>query len=330
MDYDERGEGTMTFQLSRRYFFVVLLLIICSFLSLSAGAIWMSPLKVLKEIWTGENFILVEYRIPRMILGILVGAALAISGAVIQGVVRNPLASPDVIGITKGASLAAVIVIIVFPAAPLFVLPFASFVGAIVISIVLSLLISFKGVKGSQLALIGMAIGAIAMALVQYLLIRSPMEANIALVWLTGSLFGRNYQHIISILPWLIVAIPMIILYSRKLDLLHLGEEVATSLGTHVKRTKMILLVAAVMLAGAAISVAGGLSFLGLIAPHIARSIVGHKHIHIVMMSGLIGGLLMVFADGLARMIAPPLDIPVGVLIAIIGAPYFLYVLRKM
>lgn len=320
----------MTFQLSRRYFFVVLLLIICSFLSLSAGAIWMSPLKVLKEMWTGENFILVEYRIPRMILGILVGAALAISGAVIQGVVRNPLASPDVIGITKGASLAAVIVIIVFPAAPLFVLPFASFVGAMVISIILSLLISFKGVKGSQLALIGMAIGAIAMALVQYLLIRSPMEANIALVWLTGSLFGRNYQHIISILPWLIVAIPVIMLYSRKLDLLHLGEDVATSLGTHVKRTKMILLVAAVMLAGAAISVAGGLSFLGLIAPHIARSIVGHKHVHIVMMSGLIGGLLMVFADGLARMIAPPLDIPVGVLIAIIGAPYFLYVLRKM
>ncbi|MCD9059857.1 FecCD family ABC transporter permease [Staphylococcus chromogenes] len=320
----------MTFQLSRRYFFVVLLLIICSFLSLSAGAIWMSPLKVLKEIWTGENFILVEYRIPRMILGILVGAALAISGAVIQGVVRNPLASPDVIGITKGASLAAVIVIIVFPVAPLFVLPFASFVGAMVISIILSLLISFKGVKGSQLALIGMAIGAIAMALVQYLLIRSPMEANIALVWLTGSLFGRNYQHIISVLPWLIVAIPVIMLYSRKLDLLHLGEDVATSLGTHVKRTKMILLVAAVMLAGAAISVAGGLSFLGLIAPHIARSIVGHKHVHIVMMSGLIGGLLMVFADGLARMIAPPLDIPVGVLIAIIGAPYFLYVLRKM
>lgn len=320
----------MTFQLSRRYFSVVLLLIICSFLSLSAGAIWMSPLKVLREIWTGENFILVEYRIPRMILGILVGAALAISGAVIQGVVRNPLASPDVIGITKGASLAAVIVIIVFPAAPLFVLPFASFVGAMVISIVLSLLISFKGVKGSQLALIGMAIGAIAMALVQYLLIRSPMEANIALVWLTGSLFGRNYQHIFSILPWLIVAIPVIMLYSRKLDLLHLGEDVATSLGTHVKRTKMILLVAAVMLAGAAISVAGGLSFLGLIAPHIARSIVGHKHVHIVMMSGLIGGLLMVFADGLARMIAPPLDIPVGVLIAIIGAPYFLYVLRKM
>ncbi|MFP4925281.1 FecCD family ABC transporter permease, partial [Staphylococcus pseudintermedius] len=232
--------------------------------------------------------------------------------------------------ITKGASLAAVIVIIVFPTAPLFVLPVASFIGALVISLILSLLISWQGIKGSQLALIGMAIGAVAMALVQYLLIRNPMEANIALVWLTGSLFGRSMDHVLTILPWLIVAIPVIFLYARKLDILHLGEEVATALGTHVQRTKMILLFTSVMLAGAAISVVGGLSFLGLIAPHIARSLVGHQHRHIVAMSGLVGALLMVIADGLARIIAPPIDIPVGVLIAIIGAPYFLYVLRKM
>lgn len=294
------------------------------------GAVWISPIAVIKEVWSGDNFILSEFRVPRMLLGILVGAALAISGAVIQGVIRNPLASPDVIGITKGASLAAVIVIIVFPTAPLFVLPVASFIGALVISLILSLLISWPGIKGSQLALIGMAIGAVAMALVQYLLIRNPMEANIALVWLTGSLFGRSMDHVLTILPWLIVAIPVIFLYARKLDILHLGEEVATALGTHVQRTKMILLFTSVMLAGAAISVVGGLSFLGLIAPHIARSLVGHQHRHIVAMSGLVGALLMVIADGLARIIAPPIDIPVGVLIAIIGAPYFLYVLRKM
>ncbi|NJH86090.1 FecCD family ABC transporter permease [Staphylococcus agnetis] len=320
----------MKLKLSKRYLIIIFLLIIVSILSLSAGAVWIAPNQALKEMWTGENFILTEYRIPRMILGIVVGAALAISGAVIQGVIRNPLASPDVIGITKGASLAAVIVIILFPKAPLYVLPFASFVGAVAISIILSLLISYKGVKGSQLALIGMAIGAIAMAIVQYLLIRNPMEANIALVWLTGSLFGRTFDHVLVILPWIIVAVPIILMYCRKLDLLDLGEDVATSLGTHVNRTKMILLITAVMLAGASISVVGGLSFLGLIAPHIARSIVGHKHLHIVLMSGLIGGLLMVFSDGLARAIAPPIDIPVGVLIAIIGAPYFLYVLRKI
>ncbi|HEC2155180.1 FecCD family ABC transporter permease [Staphylococcus delphini] len=320
----------MNIHFGRRYSFIIVLLIVGAILSLSAGAVWISPITVIKEVWSGDNFILSEFRVPRMLLGILVGAALAISGAVIQGVIRNPLASPDVIGITKGASLAAVIVIIVFPAAPLFVLPVASFIGALVISLILSLLISWKGIKGSQLALIGMAIGAVAMALVQYLLIRNPMEANIALVWLTGSLFGRSMDHVLTILPWLIVAIPVIFLYARKLDILHLGEEVATALGIPVQRTKMILLFASVMLAGAAISVVGGLSFLGLIAPHIARSLVGHQHRHIVAMSGLVGALLMVIADGLARIIAPPIDIPVGVLIAIIGAPYFLYVLRKM
>ncbi|EIU0294711.1 iron chelate uptake ABC transporter family permease subunit [Staphylococcus pseudintermedius] len=320
----------MNIHFGRRYSLIIGLLIVGAILSLSAGAVWISPIAVIKEVWSGDNFILSEFRVPRMLLGILVGAALAISGAVIQGVIRNPLASPDVIGITKGASLAAVIVIIVFPAAPLFVLPVASFIGALVISLILSLLISWQGIKGSQLALIGMAIGAVAMALVQYLLIRNPMEANIALVWLTGSLFGRSMDHVLTILPWLIVAIPVIFLYARKLDILHLGEEVATALGTHVQRTKMILLFTSVMLAGAAISVVGGLSFLGLIAPHIARSLVGHQHRHIVAMSGLVGALLMVIADGLARIIAPPIDIPVGVLIAIIGAPYFLYVLRKM
>ncbi|EGQ4316090.1 iron chelate uptake ABC transporter family permease subunit [Staphylococcus pseudintermedius] len=320
----------MNIHFGRRYSLIIGLLIVSAILSLSAGAVWISPIAVIKEVWSGDNFILSEFRVPRMLLGILVGAALAISGAVIQGVIRNPLASPDVIGITKGASLAAVIVIIVFPTAPLFVLPVASFIGALVISLILSLLISWQGIKGSQLALIGMAIGAVAMALVQYLLIRNPMEANIALVWLTGSLFGRSMDHVLTILPWLIVAIPVIFLYARKLDILHLGEEVATALGTHVQRTKMILLFTSVMLAGAAISVVGGLSFLGLIAPHIARSLVGHQHRHIVAMSGLVGALLMVIADGLARIIAPPIDIPVGVLIAIIGAPYFLYVLRKM
>lgn len=320
----------MNIHFGRRYSLIIGLLIVGAILSLSAGAVWISPIAVIKEVWSGDNFILSEFRVPRMLLGILVGAALAISGAAIQGVIRNPLASPDVIGITKGASLAAVIVIIVFPTAPLFVLPVASFIGALVISLILSLLISWQGIKGSQLALIGMAIGAVAMALVQYLLIRNPMEANIALVWLTGSLFGRSMDHVLTILPWLIVAIPVIFLYARKLDILHLGEEVATALGTHVQRTKMILLFTSVMLAGAAISVVGGLSFLGLIAPHIARSLVGHQHRHIVAMSGLVGALLMVIADGLARIIAPPIDIPVGVLIAIIGAPYFLYVLRKM
>ena len=174
--------------------------------------------------FTQDDFILNEYRIPRTLLGLVIGSSLAISGAVIQGVIRNPLASPDVIGITKGASLAAVIIIMIFPSAPLFVLPLGSFVGALVISLILSFLISKFDVKGSKLALIGLAIGAICTAIVQFLLIRNPMDANNALVWLTGSLYGHNISNFYSVLPWFIITVPVVLLLGYQLDILNLGR----------------------------------------------------------------------------------------------------------
>lgn len=289
-----------------------------------------NPIHAVTGFFLHNDFILNEYRIPRTLLGILIGSSLAISGSVIQGVIRNPLASPDVIGITKGASLAAVIIIMIFPSAPLFVLPLGSFIGALTISIILSVLISKFDVKGSKLALIGLAIGAICTAIVQFLLIRNPLDANNALLWLTGSLYGHNIASFYSLLPWFIITVPIVLLLGYQLDILNLGDHVAIALGARVKILKMTLLVLAVMLAGASIAVVGGISFLGLIAPHIARQLVGHKNIHVIIMSGLIGAILLTFGDGLARGIQPPLDIPVGVVIAIVGAPYFLFLLRKM
>ncbi len=289
-----------------------------------------NPIHAVTGFFLHNDFILNEYRIPRTLLGILIGSSLAISGSVIQGVIRNPLASPDVIGITKGASLATVIIIMIFPSAPLFVLPLGSFIGALTISIILSVLISKFDVKGSKLALIGLAIGAICTAIVQFLLIRNPLDANNALLWLTGSLYGHNIASFYSLLPWFIITVPIVLLLGYQLDILNLGDHVAIALGARVKILKMTLLVLAVMLAGASIAVVGGISFLGLIAPHIARQLVGHKNIHVIIMSGLVGAILLTFGDGLARGIQPPLDIPVGVVIAIIGAPYFLFLLRKM
>lgn len=289
-----------------------------------------NPIHAVTGFFLHNDFILNEYRIPRTLLGLLIGSSLAISGSVIQGVIRNPLASPDVIGITKGASLAAVMIIMIFPSAPLFVLPLGSFIGALTISIILSVLISKFDVKGSKLALIGLAIGAICTAIVQFLLIRNPLDANNALLWLTGSLYGHNIASFYSLLPWFIITVPIVLLLGYQLDILNLGDHVAIALGARVKVLKMILLVLAVMLAGASIAVVGGISFLGLIAPHIARQLVGHKNIHVIIMSGLVGAILLTFGDGLSRGIQPPLDIPVGVVIAIIGAPYFLFLLRKM
>ncbi|WP_145375211.1 FecCD family ABC transporter permease [Staphylococcus epidermidis] len=316
--------------LKMRYTIVLLLLIFSTIFSLCIGSVMINPIHAVTGFFLHNDFILNEYRIPRTLLGILIGSSLAISGSVIQGVIRNPLASPDVIGITKGASLAAVIIIMIFPSAPLFVLPLGSFIGALTISIILSVLISKFDVKGSKLALIGLAIGAICTAIVQFLLIRNPLDANNALLWLTGSLYGHNIASFYSLLPWFIITVPIVLLLGYQLDILNLGDHVAIALGARVKILKMTLLVLAVMLAGASIAVVGGISFLGLIAPHIARQFVGHKNIHVIIMSGLVGAILLTFGDGLARGIQPPLDIPVGVVIAIIGAPYFLFLLRKM
>ncbi|ATH59541.1 MULTISPECIES: FecCD family ABC transporter permease [Staphylococcus] len=319
-------KGGVTF----RYILVLILLILSAIASLSIGAVLINPIEAVNSLFMQDNFIINEYRAPRMFLALIVGSSLAISGALIQGVVRNALASPDVIGITKGASLFAVVIIMLFPSAPLFILPFGSFIGALMISLILTLLISKFNVKGSKLALIGLAIGAICTAIVQYLLIRNPLDANTALVWLTGSLYGHNMSHVWVILPWFIIALPIIFYYCHQLDILTLGDDVAIALGAKVKKVKAILLFLAVILAGASISVVGGLSFLGLIAPHIARQLVGHKHKHITVMSGLLGALILMISDSLARGIHPPIDIPVGVIVAIVGVPYFLFLLRRL
>ena len=217
--------------LAIRYALVVTILIISIFISLCVGATMYNPVKVINSLLIQDDFILNEYRIPRTLLGLIVGSSLAISGTIIQGVVKNPLASPDVIGMTKGASLAAIIIIMVFPNAPLIILPMGSFVGALIISLILSFLISQFNIKGSTLALIGLAIGAICTAIVQFLLIRNPMDANNALIWLTGSLYGHTIENVYSILPWFIITIPIVIALSHQLDILNLGDSIAIALG---------------------------------------------------------------------------------------------------
>lgn len=234
-----------------RYSLVTVLLLIASIASLSIGAVFINPFEAVSSLFTQNNFIINEYRAPRMFLALIVGSSLAISGALIQGVVRNALASPDVIGITKGASLSAVTIIMLFPSAPLFILPFGSFAGALIISMILTILISKFNVKGSKLALIGLAIGAICTAIVQYMLIRNPLDANTALVWLTGSLYGHSMSNVWVILPWFIVALPVIFYYCHQLDILTLGDDIAIALGAKVKKVKAILLFLAVILAGA-------------------------------------------------------------------------------
>ncbi|MGV1143893.1 FecCD family ABC transporter permease [Staphylococcus aureus] len=201
------------------------------------------PIDAIKGIFTQDDFILNEYRIPRTLLGIIIGSSLAISGAIIQAVIRNPLASPDVIGISKGASCCnyyydlsnSTIVCFTY-----------RFILRCLCSKFIFIIFNFNNdVKCSKLALIGLAIGAICTAIVQFLLIRNPLEENKALVWLTGSLYGHDMSNIYTILPWFLITIRIIILLSYQLDVLNLGDAVATALGLKVKTIKMLLLILA-------------------------------------------------------------------------------------
>lgn len=317
-----------------RLVFLVILTIIAAILAIGAGAVFISPLEIFQSIFdgtdSGPGFIIMNYRLPRIVMAILVGAGLGVSGTILQGIIRNPLASPDVIGITKGAGLAAAIVVLLFPSSPIIVLPIAALAGAAIITVILYLFAYKKGVNPSTLALVGIALGAICQAGIQYLMVKFPVEINAALVWLTGSLWGKSWNDVLLLLPWIVILVPISMLLASKLDILNLGDDVAEGLGEPTERSRILLLAVAVALAGSSVAVVGSIGFLGLIAPHIARQMVGNRHQLLLPTAAVMGILILLLADALGRGIAPPNEVPAGIFTAILGAPYFLYLLRKL
>jgi ABC-type Fe3+-siderophore transport system permease subunit len=275
------------------------------------------------------SYILMNYRLPRMLLCLMVGSCLALAGASLQGLIQNPLASPDVIGLSKGAGLFAVLVIIVFPNAPAGLIPWAAFLGAGAFGAVLFFFAVRHELKPNSLALSGMALGAIAGAGIQFVTVKHVDDANTALLWLAGSLWGRTWSHVDLVWPWFIVLVPVILYLSKRLDLLQLGDDVASGLGLSIRRIRMLLLAVSVCLTGVAVAVAGTIGFVGLIAPHMARKLVGPIHNHLLPVTALLGAALVTTADVIGRVVISPREIPVGIVTAIIGAPYFLYLLRR-
>ncbi|ASB91135.1 MULTISPECIES: FecCD family ABC transporter permease [Bacillus] len=317
------------------YMMIILLFLVmlaCVIISMGYGALYIAPGDVVKNLFgiSGEyQFIIQKYRLARVVLAVLAGAGLGVSGAILQGVIRNPLASPDVIGITKGASLAAMIVILIFPAAPLIVLPLSAFAGAGLVAVLLMIFVRKKNARPSTIALVGIALGAVCHAGMQYMMVKFPGDVNAALIWVTGSLWGRNWDEIKLLAPWLMIFLPILFLLASKLDLMSLGDELVDGLGERSARLRFILIFAAVGLAGSCVAVVGSIGFIGLIAPHIARRLVGTKSKHLLPASGLAGSIILLASDSLGRGLMPPVEIPAGILTAIIGAPYFLYLLKQ-
>ncbi|BAZ11515.1 iron(III) dicitrate transport system permease protein [Calothrix sp. NIES-4071] len=292
------------------------------------------PLIVIKTVLgidTGNPdyaFVINTLRLPRIITACLVGMALAISGTIMQGITRNPLADPGIIGVNAGASLAAVSLIVLLPSVPVGFLPLSAFGGALLTSILIYFLSWDRGTHPIRLILIGVGISAVAGAFTSLMITFGNIyDVSQALVWLAGSVYGRTWEQVFSLLPWLAVFIPLSLILAPQLNALNLGDDIAKGLGSRVEWQRSLLLLISAALSGSAIATAGTIGFVGLIAPHIGRQLVGGNHQGLMPVTGMIGAMIVVLSDFVGRTIFAPIELPCGIVTAVIGAPYFVYLL---
>lgn len=315
------------------------LLIISFIISMNTGYTKLSPLDTLRTLFGGgtdkENLILFDFRLPRIVVSILVGAGLALSGCIIQGISRNALADPGLLGINAGAGLMVILYVMFFGTQSflsVFTLPFLALAGAGVTAVLIYGL-TFKkgeGIAPMRLILTGVAVQSGISALTTLLVVRlDETQFDFVATWQAGSIWGSNWKFVLALLPWLLLLIPYVLYKARILDVMNLGDHVAYSLGASVEKERRRLLAASVALAACCVAVSGSISFVGLIAPHLARKLVGPKHGVLLPVCTLTGAVLVSAADTIARVIVQPAEIPTGIMVAIIGAPYFLYLLAK-
>lgn len=282
--------------------------------------------------WTTEwsKPVVWDFRVPRVVTAFMVGVILAITGVLLQGVLRNPLADASVIGVTSMGGAGAVLLLVLFPSIPLAFLPIGALAGAI-LAFTLILITSWKNhFQPILVALMGIAIAAFGSAATQVLVIKAKLAVAAAIVWLSGSTYAKSWDDVQLAVVMLFVFIIPAIYVTRGLDVLTFGDEVAAGLGLSVRHTRLFAMGVGVAMSAVAISIVGAIGFIGLVAPHIARRVVGFRHLPLLIVSGLTGGLLLVTADFIGRIMLAPKDIPSGLVVALIGTPYLLYLLRKM
>ncbi|WP_322924059.1 iron ABC transporter permease [Paenibacillus campi] len=308
-------------------------------ISMNTGFTKMSPFEVLRTLFGGgtarEQLILFQFRLPRIVIALLVGIGLAVAGAILQGVSRNALADPGILGINSGAGLAVVLFVVTNPlrekASPM-LLPVLALIGAFAAAAGIYWMAykKNKGISSSRLVLSGIAMATGINALMIVLTLQlDPNEFNFIATWQAGSIWGSNWQFVLALLPWLIVLLPAALWKARQMNVFSLGDDTATGLGSYLGRQRLWLLVIAVALSAACVAVSGGIGFLGLLGPHIARRLVGPRYEHVIPVSALIGAVLLLVADMIGRTLMDNSEIPAGVMVAVIGGPYFLYLLSR-
>lgn len=275
-----------------------------------------------------KDTIVFDLRLPRVLIGLLTGACLAASGAVLQGVMRNPLADPGVIGVSSGAGLAAVITMVMLPQFS-YLLPAAAFAGAFVSSIIIYFLSWDRGASPVKIVLAGIALNALLGAVMNGIMVLYSDRIQSVLPWLSGGLNGRSWHHLSFMLPYALVGLVLSILAIKPANLLLLGDNSAKLLGQKVEVHRLLLILLSSLLAGTAVSVAGLIGFVGLVVPHAIRLLIGDDYRYLLPVSMLGGAALVTLADTAARTLFDPLELPVGILLACLGAPFFLYLLKN-
>ncbi|MFV0360718.1 FecCD family ABC transporter permease [Tropicimonas sp.] len=322
--------------MSQRFALLVLSLAVASLLALTTGEVALTPAELMRALTAPDGMqgpaqtILWSLRLPRLAMAILVGAALAVAGAVAQAIMRNPLAEPGILGINAGAALMAVLVIVQWQNVPASHLPWLSFLGAVAMSAAIWLLAWQDGTSTLRFILVGVGLSALAGSAATFVATFGDMVLmQRAMLWMAGSLQDSRWIKVEILALWLIVPLALIWLNARELDLIGFDESVARGLGQRVDLTRGMMVLAIAAISGAAVAAAGLIGFVGLVAPHMARRLVGHRHKVLLPGAALIGALMVVAADIVARSVIAPAQLPVGVTTAAIGAPFFGWLLWK-
>lgn len=316
--------------------------IVLSFLALAVAAMIISLIfgsaditmaKIWHTLWSSElkdtqDMVIWNIRFPRNIVAALVGANLAVAGAILQAVMKNPLADPQIVGVSSGAGLAGVIILILFPSWE-YLVPLVAFVGALAAALMVYALAWKNGIRPTRIILAGVAVAAFLGSGISALLVFYGDRVQGALLWMVGGLSARSWPQVYLLAPYTVIGLLTAFLGSQRLTILSLGDETAKGLGLPVEQTRFTMTAVAAFLAASAVSVAGLIGFVGLVIPHIARMLIGTDYKFLLPGSAFLGAAILVISDTLGRVLFSPVEVPVGIIMAFFGAPFFLYLLRR-
>lgn len=325
----------------QRIVLVTAIIVLCLAIvwNLTTGEYAMSYRRIIQTFFgqgnAADQLILIDFRLPRMLITLMAGIALSLSGVILQSVTNNPLAEPGILGINAGSGFAIALFISVGQIQAdqfAYVLPIISMIGGLLTAFAIFIL-SYQGNKGlspASMVLIGVGMStALSGAALTLMSTFDKDQSEFIATWLAGNIWGDTWLFVFAFLPWLIILVPIVIFKSETLNILNTSDTIAKSVGVPLNKARILLILIAVLLSSAAVSVAGAIGFIGLMGPHIAKSMVGPRHQLFIPISIVIGALLLIVSDTLGKILLQPSGVPAGLVVAVIGAPYFLYLMYR-